>query len=327
MSVSVIIPVYNAARYLDAALRSVFVQKGVGLEVIAVDDGSTDSSLAILNRWALEHSDMTVVHQQNCGQGAARNRGMERATGEYIYFMDADDELSDASALSALTRQMDARDLDMIFFDAETAYDEGCKNAFGQDLARKYIRRHDYLFVRSGWDLFVTMYQRGEYTESPCLFVSRRSFVERTRLRFREGMFFEDSIYTLGLLLKAERVAHMQKIFYRRHVHASTTMTGVPTARHLRGRMACYHFGKELCRIGNLDRHLSPVVRDLTWRYKRLARITADGMQARNGDWPGLDEVRHITWRERIGSVLRCLHDEGVVYTLRRLAIGRGKVT
>ena len=89
--VSVIIPVYNIAPHLCQCLDSVLEQSLPDLEIICVDDGSTDECPAILARYAVQDSRMTVITQENGGPGAARNAGLERACGQYIIFLDSDD--------------------------------------------------------------------------------------------------------------------------------------------------------------------------------------------------------------------------------------------
>lgn len=108
--VSVIIPVYNCERYIAETLQSVFDQK-LGeylLEVIVVDDGSTDDSLNIMTEIAKSHSNMTIESIPNSGSASApRNRGLELATGEYVFFLDADDKLADGAleTLLAVARE------------------------------------------------------------------------------------------------------------------------------------------------------------------------------------------------------------------------------
>ncbi len=91
--ISVIIPVYNSARYLQACIESVFSQTYRELEILAIDDGSTDESPQILEQLAERDSRLQVIHQENAGVSAARNRGLEAASGEYITFIDSDDTL------------------------------------------------------------------------------------------------------------------------------------------------------------------------------------------------------------------------------------------
>lgn len=91
--VSVIIPAYNVERYLEDCLNSVLKQTYKNIEIIIVDDGSKDKTLEIARNYKKEGNNVTVVHQENGGVCAARNRGLELATGKYIMFLDADDYL------------------------------------------------------------------------------------------------------------------------------------------------------------------------------------------------------------------------------------------
>lgn len=91
IKISVIIPVYNVEKYIDNALTTLTKQNFSGYEIILTDDGSTDSSGEICDRWAKEHDNIQVIHKPNGGVASARNAALEFAKGEYIYFMDPDD--------------------------------------------------------------------------------------------------------------------------------------------------------------------------------------------------------------------------------------------
>lgn len=93
MKISIIIPIYNAEKYLDECITSVCQQTYNNLEIILVDDGSKDKSLGICNRWALKDKRIKVIHKENKGVSAARNSGLEVTTGEFVTFLDADDYL------------------------------------------------------------------------------------------------------------------------------------------------------------------------------------------------------------------------------------------
>ena len=89
--VSIIIPIYNVKEYLVKCVNSVISQTYVDLQIILVDDGSTDGSALICDKLACGDSRIEVIHKMNGGLSSARNEGMKAATGEYIYFLDADD--------------------------------------------------------------------------------------------------------------------------------------------------------------------------------------------------------------------------------------------
>ena len=89
--VSVVVPVFNAEKHLGQALDSLLAQTHGNLEVICVDDGSTDGTPQLLADYASRDGRVRIFNQENAGPGVARNRGIERARGDYLYFLDADD--------------------------------------------------------------------------------------------------------------------------------------------------------------------------------------------------------------------------------------------
>lgn len=110
-SVSVIIPVYNAERFLRNCLDSVLAQTYCYIEIILVDDGSTDESAEICDGYAVQDSRVKVFHIINSGANAARRFGVEHATGEYVYFVDADDTIASDTIESALSLSTDNVDI------------------------------------------------------------------------------------------------------------------------------------------------------------------------------------------------------------------------
>ena len=91
MTLSIIIPVYNVESYLAQCLDSVLVDNNFTGQVICVNDGSTDGSLAILEQYAAKHDNIEIITQANAGLSAARNTGLNAANGDYVFFMDSDD--------------------------------------------------------------------------------------------------------------------------------------------------------------------------------------------------------------------------------------------
>lgn len=92
--VSIIVPVYNVENYLRKCLDSLINQTLKNIEIICINDGSTDNSLSILEEYASKDERIIVINQENAGVSSARNRGLEIATGEYIAFVDADDSVT-----------------------------------------------------------------------------------------------------------------------------------------------------------------------------------------------------------------------------------------
>lgn len=110
--ISVIVPVYNVERYLRRCVDSILHQTYQDLEVLLVDDGSTDASGAICDEYAAQEERVAAVHQKNGGLSAARNAGLERAQGTYLCFVDSDDFL-DSRMLETLCRDLQEQDADV----------------------------------------------------------------------------------------------------------------------------------------------------------------------------------------------------------------------
>ena len=112
---SIIIPVYNVAKYLKQSLDSVINQTFTDVEIICVNDGSTDESLSILNDYASKDSRFVIISQANQGQGVARNNAIKIAKGKYLLFLDPDDWL-DLNAVQTLADKFNETDADVIQF-------------------------------------------------------------------------------------------------------------------------------------------------------------------------------------------------------------------
>lgn len=110
--ISVIVPVYNVERYLRRCVDSILHQTYQDLEILLVDDGSTDASGAICDEYAAQEERVTAVHQKNGGLSAARNTGLERAQGTYLCFVDSDDFL-DSRMLETLCRDLQEQNADV----------------------------------------------------------------------------------------------------------------------------------------------------------------------------------------------------------------------
>lgn len=242
---SVIVPVYNAAKYLEECFESLSVSAsaigGDNVEIIAVDDGSTDESLEVLKRLAEKYganfAKIRVLHQENSGQGAARNRALKLATGQYIYYMDADDKLT-ADMFKIVVPKMQKERLDVLMFSAEPFADEPGMEARIAGHKRYYnIDESVCNKVVTGIDLARMMFAIGDVQVSPPLRVYNRIFALKNKLFFPEGIVHED--YAIGhiALWSASRVMALPNKFYLRRETSSST-TGDP--KNIQRRIAGY---------------------------------------------------------------------------------------
>ena len=312
MRLSVIIPVYNAERYLRRCLDSVLAQTLREFEVICVDDGSTDGSAAILAEYAAKDTRVRVRTQENRGQGAARNRGLEVARGDSLCFVDADDALADVDALSSLVAEMDARNLQLLMYDAVTRFEDGADA--GSVPIGNYRRRRTYPPFVAGSEMFVSMNRHGEFSVSPCLYLVGRDALVTSGVRFAEGVLHEDDVFTLSLLFSLERVGHVHRLSYERWVHPGSTMTSGAADRHLQGYLFCIEWVDARLRERTLSRDVLHELKRCRIGYRHAARSLAARM--------GLPSPVDYPFSEKLVNLFRCLKDRGLLYTIGRILAG-----
>lgn len=332
IKLSVIIPIYNAGLYIHQCLDSVVDQTLQDIEVICINDGSTDESAAIIKECATKDERIKVLTQENLGQGAARNRGLEVAMGDYVYFIDADDQLFALDALDCIVAEIKRERLDVLFFDAEASFEEDV-DASVAIKKNAYIRRHDYSSVYTGRELFARFCDNREYSPSPCLAIYRRSFLEENNIRFpQERIFYEDNIFMTRVLLAAKKASHRPWRFYLRKVHAGSTVTSKPTMLHLRGYLACYRDVCETLLRKDWDAETRKALLDRRAVYKLHVRRIADSYpeliaaaksEMAIEEYDALCKVLHYPIGEKIVNAVRCWREHGFRYTLRRIFFGR----
>lgn len=224
MKTSVIIPVYNTEKYLEECLQSIVKQTQKEVEIIAIDDGSTDNSKNILLDYAKKNPNMLVYSQKNNKQGSARNNGLRHAAGEYIYFMDSDDYL-DTNALEICYYYAKKYRLDAVLFDARSFIDGPMLDSFVPDSfdRRDIIKEREIVYT--GREFLQKYMNTVPDTVSPCLMYTSRRFIEENNLFFLEGVFFEDEEYRFKMMLAAKRVMYIPKLLYNRRYRPGSTMT------------------------------------------------------------------------------------------------------
>ncbi len=210
--VSIIVPVYNAEPYLKQCLESLVNQTMKAIEIIAVDDGSTDYSLEILNQYAAQDSRIRVLRQQNRFAGAARNLGLSQARGEYVMFLDSDDFFERSLAAETYAAGK-AGNADVVLFDARR-YD---------DVTRKVDPSARFFFRNNKPDKEPFSYEDCPDTlfqiTTPCPWTKlfRREFVQEQGLRFQPIQNANDVYFVILALAAAKRIVTVDKalVYYR----------------------------------------------------------------------------------------------------------------
>lgn len=220
VKVSVIMPVYNAEKYLEQAVSDILNQTLTDLELICVDDGSTDNSLKILEDFASKDRRVQVYHQENKGGGAARNLAMTYACGKYLYCMDADDMIK-SDALERLYNIAEEKNLDFVIFQAVNYDDERDEyyHHFYYDMNKIAEVAGDKVFDMD--DLGKNIFK---ISVTPWCKLYNMDFVKRSGAQFAEGLIFHDNIFFWEILFNAKRIYFLKECLYirRRHINSST---------------------------------------------------------------------------------------------------------
>ncbi|MCR5026222.1 MAG: glycosyltransferase [Methanobrevibacter sp.] len=216
MKVSVILCVYNEEKYISRAIESILGQTLTDWELIIINDGSTDSTLDIINSYSDER--IKVIDQENIGPGASRNKALEIVQGDYVAFLDGDDwfisEALEEAYAEAVLKDTDILMYQMINYDDDTGRiyqnDWFNLNSFDESFDDKVFGPEDtkeFLF-----DLSVGVCQK----------LYKNSFLKRADVKFPEGIYFEDMPFFFEIYLKAQRIAILRKHLYYRRKHSSS---------------------------------------------------------------------------------------------------------
>ena len=219
--VSVIVPVYNVAPYLEQCLDSIVNQTYRNLEIILVDDGSTDDSGAICDRYAEQDGRIQVVHQKNKGLSGARNSGLDIASGEYIIFIDSDDYIWEGTVEGYISLFSQYADLDMI---ESNLYFSNYRSTPppGEDYDDE-ASRSGILTAKELWKYFALKGYGPTAIPSVANKCYRRSFIGD--YRFKEGYVWEDIEFHLRLLGRIRHYLKWSKVtyYYRESRPGATT--------------------------------------------------------------------------------------------------------
>lgn len=218
IKISVVIPVFNAAKYLKTCLDSLLGQTFDDYEIICVNDGSKDSSLDILNSYSQKNEKVKVINIKHSGVAVARNTGLDAATGEYIQFVDSDDWVSD-DLLATTYSKAKNDDLDLVCFNVAN-YDEQTKliieNQFYPTSYWPANCENEILTWKNYKNVF-----NGNFSVVNKLY--KLNFLRENNIRFIEKLHFEDHPFHLESFLKASKlgVINRSMYFYRKNISNS----------------------------------------------------------------------------------------------------------
>ena len=240
-AVSVIIPFYNVERYFQECLDSLTRQTFQNFEVILIDDGSIDASIEIAENFSLTHKNVNIIKQDNLGQGKARNQGLKRAKGKYVYFLDSDDYLLD-HALEMMWHTAEEYCADLVLFEGETIYDTVYKERFvANESENDYKRKHKYTKnIYKGIDIFRELRRNKDYSCSVWLQLVRRETLNENNIWFPENIIHEDELYSFLVFMNCRKVHVLSNSLCCHRYRSGSTMTSARGRQNFWGYQKTY---------------------------------------------------------------------------------------
>ena len=233
-AISIIVPVYNAEQYLQRTIASILMQTFSDTEIIFVDDGSEDRSQEIIEQYAKKDSRIILLQQEHQNAGAARNKGLSIARGEYLSFLDADDFFEPGMLETAYQTAVEENS-DIVVFSTDEYIEET-----GEYLPLKDGIRHD--IIPSKQPFAGTDIKRDAF----CAFVGwpwdklfRREFVQKNHLLFQEQRTTNDAYFVFMAIIKAERISIVDQVL----IHHNKGNNSLSTTREK--SWACFHYALE----------------------------------------------------------------------------------
>ena len=273
MLLTVIIPVYKTEQTLDRCIESVLSQDVPGgMEVILVDDGSPDNCPALCDAWAERDSRIRVIHQQNRGLGAARNAGLNIATGDYVTFIDSDDYLATDTYPHLLKRLEELPDVDVLEYELKQTK-EGEDDLTLTDKVYPDARKY-WLQTRAWWHSYAwnKIYRRKLFDE----------------VHYADDRFCEDMLLLVQLLERQPVVAtaHLGADVY---VWNDSGLTANATAKKIRELLETQIYAKQVMRMSVFSQNGLDFYRTMMYRQIDLYRASGEVLLS----WPF---VRLLCW-------------------------------
>lgn len=212
--ISVIIPVYNTEKYLDKCIQSILNQTFGDFEIIAIDDGSTDSSLEILKKYEKDQR-FIIIHKENEGQAVARNIGIKKATGKYITFVDSDDYI-DKNMLEDLYHLVQEKDADIAICDI-----------------LKESEREKIVF-KNYWDVNIEKNKNMMTSHmGPVARLYKKELFINHNIFFKEKIIYEDLATVPLLAMASKKIEYINKPYYHYIIRENSTMQKITYSEKL----------------------------------------------------------------------------------------------
>lgn len=229
--ITIIVPVYNVESYIKEAIKSVINQSYENIEILLIDDGSTDASGRICDEYSKKDSRVITIHQNNMGLSGARNTGLKNATGEYIMFLDSDDTF-ELDACEKMLNYIEETNADYIIANYSNMDEDGTiwdNPVFDKNIYKKFklsIADYDKSFYIMNSGVWNKMF--------------RKSYLDSLNIGFVEGVPAEDAIFTTLCFMKSKNVFYLPEKVYNYRLRAAGSISSSCSKKYFSGINKAY---------------------------------------------------------------------------------------
>lgn len=279
---SIVVPVYNeidrnnGEERLRRCLDKILVQDCRDVEIICVDDSSTDRSLEVLTEYRRMYSNIVVLHNEsNKGLGYSRNEGIRKSCGKYIWFVDADDYIDEIS-VKTISEILVQNTLDVLCFDM--------KGVQGKIESISHLLSASETEIKTGGELYKDIVSENVIRSSACGQVYRRKYLLEKKFEFTEGTIAEDAFFSMRALVCAEKAKYIHKVLYIYHMNDYSITTKTTDCNYFIGCFAAYCNMFEFFYSQEWDSELSKCLTKNISKYYNIAKNHFDIKDKRDID-------------------------------------------
>lgn len=269
IDISIIIPSYNSAKWLKHCIESVLAQTHSSVEIIIINDGSTDATEEICKSYLLNNKNIKYISQINKGIGASRNAGLNISKGKYVYFLDSDD-LIHKNLFSDCINIAEIFHSDIITFDTKI---------FSENNLTDSMRYHRSLPAKknlTGKFVLKENISRQEFRPVVWLYLFKRDYLIKNLIKFREDIIYEDNAFVYEALLKSSRVVYINKTYHFHRTHADSIMASSFTEYHIKSSIEALKDIQTIYQISGKSKDQIKLIKFYAWlplRYMLENRI------------------------------------------------------
>ncbi len=209
-SVSVIIPCYNVDKYIEDSIKSVINQTQEDIEIICIDDGSSDNTSTILEKYDKQDARIKLIKKKNEGVSIARNIGIKEANGEYLMFLDSDDYI-DKNMIKDMYHKAKNRDIDIVKCNRYDVYPK-----YNRKIERKPVWEKEIFISKENFkdNIYMEILKRNRLC-SMCMTMVKSSFIKENNMSFNETLKVdEDAVFSMELFTRAKTFLYIPKPYY-----------------------------------------------------------------------------------------------------------------